>query len=157
MAALGLSCGTRDLSLAAHRLSSFSIQAYLLRSVSGLSSSTTDGTQVPCAARQILNHWAKKCFRLISCVYLHPYFLPSPAHLAHQDLWGWESSPCFLDGSVVKNLPANAGDAGLIPGLGRSPGGGNGNLLQYSCLGNLMDRGAWWATVHGVSKELDMT
>ena len=58
---------------------------------------------------------------------------------------------------MVKNLPANAGDAGLIPGLGRSPGGGNGNLLQYSCLGNLMDRGAWWATVHGVSKELDMT
>ena len=47
---------------------------------------------------------------------------------------------CFPDGSVVKNLPVNAGDAGLIPGLGRSPGEGNGNPLQYSCLGNPMDR-----------------
>ena len=53
---------------------------------------------------------------------------------------------------MVKNLPANAGDAGSIPGSGRSPGEGNGNLHQYSCLGNLMDRGAWWATVHGVAK-----
>ena len=56
---------------------------------------------------------------------------------------------------VVKNLPANAeeaGDAGSIPGLGRSPGKGNGNLLQYSCLENLMDRGVWWAIVHGVVK-----
>ena len=56
---------------------------------------------------------------------------------------------------VVQNLPANAGDirdSGLIPGLGRSPGGGNGNPLQYSCLGNFMDRGAWRATVHGGMK-----
>ena len=55
--------------------------------------------------------------------------------------------------SVVKNLPANAGDTGgldLIPGLGRSPGEGNGNPLQYSCLETSMDRGAWWAMVHGV-------
>ena len=52
---------------------------------------------------------------------------------------------------VVKNLPANAGDvrdAGSIPGLGRSPGGGHGNPLQYSCLENPMDKGAWQATVH---------
>ena len=49
-------------------------------------------------------------------------------------------------GSVVKNLPANARDAGLISGLGRSPGGGHGNPLQYSCLKNPMDRGAWQAT-----------
>ena len=58
-------------------------------------------------------------------------------------------------GTVVKNLPANAGDArdtGLIPGWGRSPGGGNGNLLQDSCLKNPMDRRAWRATVHGVAK-----
>ena len=48
---------------------------------------------------------------------------------------------------VKKNLPANAGDAGLIPGLGRSPRGGNGNLLQYYSLENPMDRGAWWAIV----------
>ena len=54
---------------------------------------------------------------------------------------------------MVKNLPAtHAGDPGLIPGSGRSPGEGNGNLLQYSCLGNPMDRGAWRATVHGVAK-----
>ena len=58
--------------------------------------------------------------------------------------------------SVVKNLPANAGDMDLIPGSGRSPGEENGNLLQYSCLGNPMDRGIWWATVHGVTKELDI-
>ena len=56
---------------------------------------------------------------------------------------------------MVKNLLANAGDirdAGLIPGLGRSPGGEHGNPFQYSCLGNPTDRGAWWATVHGVAK-----
>ena len=56
---------------------------------------------------------------------------------------------------VVKNPPANAGDVGdvgSIPELGRSPGGGYGNLLQYSCLENPMDRGVWWATVHGVAK-----
>ena len=58
----------------------------------------------------------------------------------------------FSGGAVVKNLPANAGDArdsGLIPGLGRSLGVGNGNPLQYSWLENSMDRGAWRATVHG--------
>ena len=60
---------------------------------------------------------------------------------------------------VVKNMPANAGDlrdAGLIPGWGRSLGGGSGNPLQYSCLENPMDRGAWQATVHGLT-ESDMT
>ena len=60
-------------------------------------------------------------------------------------------------GSVIKNTPANAGDLGSIPGLGRSPGEGNGNKLQYACLGNPMDRGAWWATIHGVAEESDMT
>ena len=50
---------------------------------------------------------------------------------------------------MVRNLPANAGDVGLIPGLGRSPGEGNGNPLQYSCLRNPMDRGAWQATSMG--------
>ena len=56
---------------------------------------------------------------------------------------------------VVKNPPANAGEARgmvLIPGLGRSPRGGNGNPFQYSCLENSMNSGAWWATVHGVAK-----
>ena len=52
-------------------------------------------------------------------------------------------------GSAKKNPPANAGDVGSIPESGRFPGEGNGNPLQYSCLGNPMDRGAWWATVHG--------
>ena len=66
-------------------------------------------------------------------------------HLAH-----------FLSGfpgdSVVKNLPAQAGDTGSVPGSGRSAGEGNGNPLQYSCLGNPMDRGAWCATVQGITK-----
>ena len=55
-------------------------------------------------------------------------------------------------GSVVKNLPASVEDLGSIPGSGRSPGEGNGNPLQCFCLGNSMDRGAWWATVHGIAK-----
>ena len=52
---------------------------------------------------------------------------------------------------MIKNPPANAGDAGSVPGSGRFPGGGNGNPLQYSCLENPMDRGAWRAAVHGVA------
>ena len=62
---------------------------------------------------------------------------------------------CFQGGAMVKNAPANAGDAGLtgsIPGLGRSPGEGNGNSLQYACLKNYMDRGAWGAIVCGVTE-----
>jgi len=55
-------------------------------------------------------------------------------------------------GSVVKNPPAKVKDVGLIPGSGRSPGKGNGNRLQYSCLGSPMDRGVWQVTVHGVAK-----
>ena len=62
----------------------------------------------------------------------------------------------FLDGSMVKNPPADAADTGLIPGSGRSPGEGYGNPLQYSCLENPMDGGAWWATVHRVAQS-DMT
>ena len=58
----------------------------------------------------------------------------------------------FPGGSAVENLLANAGDLGLIPGSGRSPREGTGNPLQYSCLGNPMDRGAWWGTVHRVTK-----
>ena len=66
----------------------------------------------------------------------------------------------FPHGSMIKNPPANAGDArdtGSIPGSGRSPGEGNSNPLQYSCLGNPMDRRDWWTTVYGVAKELDIT
>ena len=58
----------------------------------------------------------------------------------------------FPGGLVVKNLPVNAGDTGSIPGSGRAPGEGNGNPIEYSCLGNLMERGAWRAIVHGVAK-----
>ena len=60
----------------------------------------------------------------------------------------------FPGGSDVKESVCNAGDLGSIPGLGRSPGEGNGNPLQYSCLENSMDRRAWWAMVHGVAKIL---
>ena len=66
----------------------------------------------------------------------------------------------FPGGTVVKNPPTNAGDTrdtGWIPGLGRSPSVGNGNALQYYCLGNPMDRGAWQAIIHGVAKESDTT
>ena len=73
------------------------------------------------------------------------------------NLSGWVGASQVV--LVVKNPPANLGDArdaDLIPGLGRSPGGGNGNPLQDSCLGNPMDRGAWWAIVHTVAKS-DMT
>ena len=58
----------------------------------------------------------------------------------------------FPHGSEVKVCACNAGDLGSIPGSGRSPGEGNGNPLQYSCLENPMDEGTWWATVHGVAK-----
>ena len=97
--------------------------------------------------------------------------------LQEQCLWGKSApckQPCDLEAGWCPNqgsnpnplqwrLPqglsskesiCNAGDAGSIPGSGRSPGGGNGNPLQYSCLGNLVDRGTWWATVHTVTKEV---
>ena len=61
------------------------------------------------------------------------------------------------DGSMVKNPLTNVGHAGLIPGLGRTPGEGNGNPLQYPCLENPIHRGAWWAAVHGGHKESDTT
>ena len=73
--------------------------------------------------------------------------------LSNHNLLNW-GFPC---GSVVQNTPINARDVGLIPGSGRFPGEGNGNPLQYSYLGNPMDREAWWATVHRVTKESDTT
>ena len=73
---------------------------------------------------------------------------------AHKEL-DTHSIKGFPGGSVVKNLPAKAGDLGLIPGLGRSPEEINGNPLQCSCLGNSMDRRAWRAIIHEVAKELD--
>ena len=73
------------------------------------------------------------------------------SYKAVKESWG------FPGGLAVKNPPAYTGDAVSIPGSGRSPGEGNGNPLQYSCLGNPMDRGAWQATVHGVANESDST
>ena len=77
----------------------------------------------------------------------------------HWDLSKFQPMPFggFAGSSEIKNPPTNAGDTGLIPGSGRSPGEGNGNPLQYSCLGNPMDKEAWQATVHGVTKGLDAT
>ena len=72
----------------------------------------------------------------------NPFILPYLDHI-------WALAPRWHSG---KESACQAGDAGLIPGSGRSPGGGNSNPLQYSCLGNPMDRGAWWVTVHEVSK-----
>ena len=63
----------------------------------------------------------------------------------------------FPGDSDDKEFACNAGEPGLIPGLGRSPGEGNGNPLHYSCLGNPMNRGTWWATVSGFAVGLDMT
>ena len=80
-----------------------------------------------------------------------PLFLKINSHIFFNLCRVLQAFPSFT-GSAVKNPPANAGDAGLIPGLGRSPGGGNGNSLQCSCLGKPMDRGAWQATVHGILK-----
>ena len=82
----------------------------------------------------------------------YSYFPQMLTFFISPSVFSWSGFP---GGPVVKNPPANAGaegDLGLIPGCGRSPGGGNGNPLQYSCLENPMGRGAWWATVHGVAE-----
>ena len=83
-------------------------------------------------------------FSADSCVFCFCFFNP-----LYRKLKG------FRGGSVVQNPTASVGDIVLIPGLERSPGEGNGNPFQYSCLGNPMDREAWQATVHGVAKESD--
>ena len=79
----------------------------------------------------------------------HTFPVPTLPKREYESPWG------FPGGSVVRKPPTNVGatgDASLTPGLGRFPGGGNGNPLQYSCLGNPTDREAWWALVHGVTK-----
>ena len=107
-----------------------------------------------------------KWSRSVVCDSLRPHGLQPTRLLRPWDFPGKSTGVgchCLLHfpgDSGVKNPPAKAGaakDAGLIPGLGRSPGKGNGNPIQYSCLENPMDRGTWWATVYGVTKELDMT
>ena len=72
----------------------------------------------------------------------------------------WQPIPVFLDfpdGSDSEKSTCNMGDVGLIPGLGRSPGEEDSYSLQYSCLENPMDRGTWWATVHGVQSQIGLT
>ena len=84
-----------------------------------------------------LETWTESCDENLQKVFLKVFYL----HIRG-----------LPDGSVVKNPLANAGDVSSIPGSGRYPGGGNVNPLQYSCLGNPMDRGAWRATAYGVTK-----
>ena len=87
------------------------------------------------------------CIYIYICVYIYSFQNFSYYRLLY-DAEG------FQGGTMVKSPPANAEDASSIPGSGRSPGEGNGNPLQYSCLGNPMDRGAWQVTVHRVVKSL---
>ena len=96
---------------------------------------------------------------LVIFYFLKPGYLArlhTKAECQHTDthLRNFKRQAIWLSG---KESAYNTGDLGSIPGSGRSPGEGNGNLLQYSCLGNPMDREAWWATVHGVAKESDIT
>ena len=84
--------------------------------------------------------------KLINIVWSNTVNLRKRKYIPH--VW-MEIFPGGLDG---KESACNVGDLGSIPDLGRSPGGGHSNSLQYSCLENLMDRGVWWATVHGISK-----
>ena len=87
----------------------------------------------------------------LTSIYIGRWVLCHYCHLERPTV----TAPAFMrfpGGSEVKALASNAGDSGLIPGSGRSPGEGNGNPLQYSCLEDPMDGEAWWATIHGVSK-----
>ena len=100
------------------------------------------GTKIPYATEQLSLYGHR--FSLLLDIYLGVELL------GHMQLFSG-----FPGGVRIKNLPASAGDtrdAGSIPGLGRCPGGGNGNLLEYSCLENPMDRGTWWATDRGVAE-----
>ena len=103
------------------------------------------------AARHVLNHWTTRealLFPFLNVVFL---FLPESVLVCYEymDFFGG------LDGN--ESATKECGRPGLIPGLGRSPGGGHGNLLQYSCLENPMDRGGWQAAVHGVAKSQPLT
>ena len=112
-----------------------------LRVMGDLSSRPGINPEPPAIEPPNPDHWTYREFPTFSFFFLMPGILK----------YG------FPGGSEVKNPPANAGDLSSIPGSGRSPGEGNGNPLQYSCLENPMDGEAWQATVHGVAKESDTT
>ena len=93
---------------------------------------------------------------VVKYIYFHQLYISNvlSSDLILKEIKGYYPQG-FPGGTMVENPPANvgdAGDSGLIPGLGRSPGVSDGNPLQYSCLENSMDRGAWWATAHGTTK-----
>ena len=115
------------------------------------------GDHSPCVASLLFLLHCLFLLRLLAWAYTPKYNTLRKTSLSSPSLYSLllPHSQGFLGGSGVKDLPANAGNnrgMGLIPGSGRSPGVRNGNALQYSCLGNPMDRGAWWAAVHGVTK-----
>ena len=118
-----------------------------------------DWIRVPCIGRWILTYWTTREVPKQGLLMLIPKPHSTPAAgqslpqllgatLVILHLPSWPTEVML----VVKNLPANEGDTGLIPGWGRSPGEGNGNPLHYSFLENPRDKGAWRATVHGVAK-----
>ena len=117
------------------------------------SSQTGDQTFVSCIGRWSLQYWAQgspssprhSLTPSLTGLFLHSFIQQNLLDICCLP----EGLPC---GSEVKSLPANAGDKGSIPGLGRVSGERNGNSVHYSCLENTMDRGAWRATVHGVAK-----
>ena len=97
-----------------------------------------------------LHPWLKICCKLPFLSHFKTE--ESLSHIVNSNCSFLSSEEAFPCSSVGKGSACSAGDPGSIPGLGRSPGVGNGNRLQYPCLENLMDRGAWWAAVHGVTK-----
>ena len=116
----------------------FYFLAFWPRGMRNLSSLTKDWTHTPCIGGWSLNYWTAREIPRIKFLMME-----------FQTCNNWKGFP---GGSVVKNYPANAGDVGSISGSGRSPGEEKGNLLSYSCLENPMDRGAWRASVCGVTE-----
>ena len=114
------------------------------------------------AVGRILSWMAHACDAIYSlaCGTVTPVFACLHLHVAIFCVFLSFSVPfifTFTDLGIIQESACSAGDLGSIPGLGRSPGEGNGNRLQYSCLENFMERGAWWATIYGVAKESDTT
>ena len=107
-------------------------------------------------SQRVGHNWATFTSTFHSFLLTHSDEIAIPSYLSsngeNSGLELWSRSRDFPGGSAVKTMPASAGDAGSAPMLGRSSRKGNRNPLPYACLGNPMDRGAWWATVHGGTK-----